>query len=216
MGLLSDALAAVATFAVDLISRAGYAGLFVAMVAESMVFPVPSEAVLPFAGYLAATGRFSLGLVVAVAIAGSLVGSLVSYALGAWGLEPALERWGKYVLVKREHLAASHAWFERRGALAVFLSRFIPAVRHVVSLPAGTARMPLGPFVVATALGAGAWDAILVVAGYEFGARWSEVEPYARGAGLVALALAGALALVLGTRWWISRRRPAPSRRDSP
>jgi membrane protein DedA with SNARE-associated domain len=177
------------------------------MTAESMLLPVPSEAVMPFAGFLAAQGRFSLPLVLLAALLGSLVGSLVSYALGAWGIEPALERWGKYLFVKKEHLAASHRWFERRGALAVFFARFVPGVRHVVSIPAGTARMPLGPFLLATALGAGAWNAVLAIAGYELGSRWADVEPGSRCSSWARDGCAGAVR---------SRRASEPSRPSLP
>jgi membrane protein DedA with SNARE-associated domain len=171
-------LAALGAFSLNVISTLGYAGVFVLMTMESMVLPVPSEAVLPFAGFLAtpAQGRFSLPLVWLAALAGSLLGSLLSYGIGVFGLRPLLERYGKLVLVTPHHLDAAHAFFERRSAtVAILVSRFVPVVRHLISIPAGSSRMPLSHFLLATAVGAGAWDLALLYAGYAFGRNYDAI-----------------------------------------
>lgn len=157
----------VASYSLQVVETLGYPGVFLLMVMESMVFPVPSEAVLPPAGWLAYEGSMDFWVALAVATLGTLVGSLLSYAMGLYGVRPFLERYGKYVLVSPRHLDLTHKFFDRRGAaFAVFLSRFVPVVRHLISIPAGSARMPLVPFVVATVLGGGLWNLILLYAGF--------------------------------------------------
>jgi membrane protein DedA with SNARE-associated domain len=204
-------LAALATFCLEVIRAMGLVGVFVLMVAESMVLPVPSEAVLPFAGFLAAPNASRLLVTWLVAAAGTLVGSLLSYWIGWVGLRPALERWGKFVLVSPHHLDLAHRFFEARSAtLAVFLSRFVPVVRHLVSIPAGSARMPLWHFVVATVLGGAAWDLALLVVGYQLGEHWDEVTTWLdRYQWLVlGVAVVVAVAAFVGWRWRARARRP--------
>lgn len=172
MGLL----AALGDLSLQIMASLGYAGLFLLMTAESMVLPIPSEAVLPFAGFLASDGRMSLAVAFAVSLAGTLAGSLLSYAMGAYGVRPLLERWGKYVFVTPHHLDVTHAFFERKGgAWTIFLARFVPVVRHLISIPAGSARMPLGRFALATAIGGGLWDFFLLYVGYLLGKNWETV-----------------------------------------
>ena len=172
-------LAALANFSLDVIRALGLVGVFFLMVAESMVLPVPSEAVLPFAGALASPSASRLFVTWVVATLGTLAGSLLSYWIGWVGLRPFLERWGKFVLVSPHHLDLAHRFFEARSAtLAVFLSRFVPVVRHLVSIPAGSARMPLRHFLLATALGGGAWDLVLLVVGFQLGERWDAVTAW--------------------------------------
>jgi membrane protein DedA with SNARE-associated domain len=204
MGILQ----ALGTFSLDTIQALGYTGLFLLMVAESMILPVPSEAVLPFAGFLASDGRMSLALAFAVSLAGTLVGSLLSYGMGAYGVRPLLERYGKYVLVTPHHIETTHAFFERKGgSLTVFLARFVPVVRHLISIPAGSARMPLGRFLLATALGGGLWDAFLLYVGYLLGKNWETVTALVDqwkwailGAAVIAAAIAAWIA-------WQRRKR---------
>jgi len=169
-------LAAVGDLSLQIMGTLGYGGLFLLMMAESMILPVPSEAVLPFAGFLASDGRMSLALAFLVSLAGTLAGSLLSYAMGAYGVRPLLERYGKYVFVTPHHLETTHRFFEKRGgATTVFLARFVPVVRHLISIPAGSARMPLGRFTLATALGGGLWDFFLLYVGYLLGRNWETV-----------------------------------------
>lgn len=194
----------------------GYPGLFLLMTAESMVFPVPSEAVMPYAGYLIATGATSWhgtwdwpGAIL-VSSLGSIAGSYLSYLMGAYGLLPLVERYGKYVLIHKHHIDSAHRWFERRGAWAIFICRFIPGVRHVISIPAGSARMPLRPFLFATFVGATMWNVFLLWIGWQYGVAAAEaVKPYLDvvGIGLLAAILAYVAFEVLRAR---RHRKPAP------
>lgn len=169
----------VVSLGTHVIQTTGYAGVFVLMVAESMVLPVPSEAVMPFAGFLAAQGTLSSAAAVAVATLGSLVGSLLSYTMARFGGRPLILRFGKCLLLDARDLEATDRFFARRGSLTVFVSRFIPVVRHLISLPAGVARMPLLPFSLLTVAGAGLWNAALVWCGFALGRNWARVGRYA-------------------------------------
>jgi membrane protein DedA with SNARE-associated domain len=190
VGLLGDILQWLTDTAHGVLASTGYLGLFLLMAAESMVLPVPSEAVMPFAGILVAEGKMTWVGAIAASSAGSLFGSWLGYLMGQYGVANLVRRYGKYILVREHHLDAAHRWFEKRGAMAIFVCRFVPAVRHVISIPAGSARMPLGPFFLATFLGATAWNVILLWLGYEFGlAAMEAMKPYLDGVALVVFAL---------------------------
>lgn len=144
----------------------------------------------------------SLAWVTLWGIAGSLVGSWLAYALGAWGGRPAIDRWGRYLLLRPHEVDRAHVWFERRGEAVVFLGRLVPLIRAFVSLPAGVARMNVQKFTLFTLLGIIPWCLGLALAGRALGARWHEVEKYF--APLAALAAVAALA---AAAWWIYHRR---------
>ncbi|HOX27029.1 MAG TPA: DedA family protein [Candidatus Krumholzibacteria bacterium] len=186
---ISETIAGLATTFID---RTGYLSVFVLMVMESMVFPVPSEAVMPFAGFLVVTGRFSLAGVIAASTAGSIAGSLLSYAMGAYGGEPFFRRFGKYFLLDLHELAATQRYFQRHGQITILVCRFIPVVRHLISIPAGVGRMPLAPFVVYTIIGAGIWNAILTVAGMKLKQNWEAIMQYSHVIDIVVVVLLAA------------------------
>lgn len=198
----------VAAYSLQVVETLGYPGIFVLMVMESMVFPVPSEAVMPPAGWLAYEGRMSFWLAFLAATLGTIVGSGLSYAMGYYGVRPFLEKYGKYVLVSPHHLDLTHRFFDRRGAaFAVFLSRFVPVVRHLISIPAGSARMPLVPFLVATTLGGGLWNLILLYAGFVLGENWEQVTATVESYKVPLLALT-LLAVASIVAWfWVKRRK---------
>ncbi|MCA1813910.1 MAG: DedA family protein [Halobacteriales archaeon] len=197
-------LGAFVDLAVSIIGALGYPGVALLMAAESMLLPVPSEAVMPFAGYLVYLGAFRLDLVIVASVLGSIAGSLLSYAIGVYGGRPLLLRYGRYLLIREHELAWTEEFFARRGAWAVLVARFVPVVRHIISIPAGVARMPLGRFLAATILGAACWNALLAWAGLQLGPRWdlirATLEPYE-----IVLVAAGALVVVL----WVVRQRRA-------
>jgi membrane protein DedA with SNARE-associated domain len=170
----------VATYATAFIAHAGYLGVLVLMALESMVFPVPSEAVMPFAGFLVAEGHFSLPLVVAYSSLGSIIGSLLSYWIGRYGGQPFVDRYGRYFLLDREDLAKTTAFFHRYGQATIFIARFVPVVRHLISIPAGVGRMPLLTFSIYTILGAGLWNAFLALCGLYLRQNWDAVMQYSR------------------------------------
>jgi membrane protein DedA with SNARE-associated domain len=141
----------------------GYPGLFLLIVLESTFVPLPSLLVMPFAGFLASRGEFSLPWVLAINSAGALTGSSLSYAFGAFGGKPLLLKYGKYVLIRPADLEKTETFFAKHGAWTVFIGRFVPVVRHVISVPAGIARMPLRLFLLQTFLGSAMWGGGLIV-----------------------------------------------------
>jgi len=167
-----------ATHITSFIDQTGYISIFVLMIMESMIFPIPSEAVMPFAGFLIVQNRFTFAGVIIASTLGSIVGSLASYFIGRYGGKPFVDRYGKYFLLSRRDLEATERFFNRHGSLTIFISRFIPVVRHLISIPAGSGRMPLGRFSVYTILGAGMWNTILTVAGYYLRQNWDDIMKY--------------------------------------
>lgn len=175
---LTDILSFLGVLATKIISTLGYAGIFILMMTESMVLPTPSELVMPFAGFLAAQGRFDFMLVILFSSLGSIVGSLISYALGYYGGNRLILKYGRYLLLDEEDLKKTEAWFKRRGERTVLISRFIPVVRHLISIPAGIGKMDLKKFCLYTLIGATLWNTFLAYLGYLLGENWIEVRHY--------------------------------------
>jgi membrane protein DedA with SNARE-associated domain len=177
-------------------NQTGYLTVFIAMVMESMVFPIPSEAVMPFAGFLIAEGKFTWAGVIAVSTAASITGSLLSYALGLWGGTPVIKKFGRFLLIDEEELAFTQNFFKKYGGITVFISRFIPVVRHLISIPAGLGRMKVAHFALLTAVGACVWNTLLTVCGFYLRQNWETIMNYSHVVDIVVIALlAGLLAL---------------------
>ncbi len=191
---------ALAGFGTHVIGSIGYLGVFLCMVAESMVLPLPSEAVMPFAGFTIAEGTLSWAGVIVSATLGSIVGSLIGYGIGRWGGRPFVARFGRYILIDAEDLAWTDRFFQRRGAITILISRFIPVVRHLISIPAGISRMNLVPFSLFTVVGAGLWNTFLAWVGFTLRRNWETVLRYSRVIDVVVLAL-----LVLLVLWYVGR-----------
>lgn len=164
----------------DVIARTGLGGITLLMALESMIAPIPSEAVMPFAGFLWFEGKFTFWQILISSTLGSLIGSLISYALGAFYSEAIIHHWGKYLLLNKHHLNKTHLFFERYGEKTVFISRFVPIVRHLISIPAGVGRMNLPRFIVYTAVGATIWNMFLAWVGYELNSNWHTISQYTR------------------------------------
>ena len=164
--------------AIFVISTIGYAGVFFLMALESMITPIPSELVMPFAGFLVSTGQFDLLLVVLAGAFGSLLGSLISYYAGMLLGRPLLLKYGKFLLLKESHLEITEKWFNKHGSKAIFIGRLIPVVRHLISIPAGFARMNVLRFSVFTFAGALLWCIILVYAGIVLRQNWYVILNY--------------------------------------
>ncbi len=201
----------IAELGTTVIGSIGYAGVFLLMVAESMFLPVPSEAVMPFAGFMVADQALGPVEVVVFATLGSIAGSLIGYAIGKFGGRPFVERWGRYLLLDERDLAATDRFFQRRGGVTILVSRFIPVVRHLISIPAGMGEMRLPGFILFTALGAGLWNAFLTWCGYALRRNWQTVMRYSHIIDIVVVVLlAGLLALFLYRHLRRSRIPPAP------
>ena len=178
MSILSEILAAIGGFALSTISLLGYAGIFFLMMLESMVVPVPSEFVMPFAGFLVAQGNFNFILVIVASSLGSITGPLIFYYIGKTGGHTLVEKYGKYVLVDTEDIKKTEKWFNKRGELTIFIARLIPVVRHLISLIAGIGKMNVKKFALYTILGATLWNGILTYLGFILGQHWNEVSQY--------------------------------------
>lgn len=187
--------------ATDFISSAGYPAVFVLMALESACLPVPSEAIMLFAGFAVSKGELTLLGIVAAGVIGNLVGSWAGYAIGYYGRTDLLEK-HRLFHVNPEWLRKTEGWFERYGDAAVFFSRMLPIVRTFVSLPAGVAKMPLMRFSVLTVLGSIPWVFALGLLGQEVGANW---ESWRHNLGYIDYVVAAAI--VAGVIWWIVRRR---------
>jgi membrane protein DedA with SNARE-associated domain len=200
--LLDSLLAPVAAWIVGVISAAGYAGVAGLMAVESACIPLPSEVIMPFAGYLASTGRFSLVLAATAGAVGCNVGSTLAYAVGARGGRPLVERWGRTILLSPDDLDRAERFFRRFGGPAVLIGRLLPVVRTFIALPAGVARMPQLPFQVFTFVGSWPWCYALAYVGYLLGERWDS-DPRLRAVmHRFDFAIVGLLALGLGWFAW--------------
>jgi membrane protein DedA with SNARE-associated domain len=200
-------LDSIARFVQQLITDIGYPGLFLLIVLESTLVPIPSLLVMPFAGFMAARGVFSLPAILAINSAAALTGSAISYWIGSRGGKPLLVKYGKYILVRPADLEKTEAWFARNGAWAIFIARFVPIIRHIISVPAGIARMKLSTFFLQTFLGATIWGGGLMVVGYELGARWESVMKTAKKFDLMIAVVVLVTLVTLATVFLVRRRR---------
>ena len=161
---------------IETVSTLGYPGIVLLMAIESSIIPLPSELVMPPAGYLAAKGRMDPVLAVLAGTVGSILGALVNYWLAVRIGEPVLRRFGKYVLISNKSLDKTEAYFLRHGEISTFVGRLLPVIRHLISIPAGMARMNLARFILFTGLGAGIWCAILTYIGWFVGTHEDQLK----------------------------------------
>jgi len=210
LALLDNLLAPVAAWIVAVISAAGYAGIAGLMAVESACIPLPSEVIMPFAGYLASTGRFSLVLAAAAGAVGCNIGSTLAYAVGARGGRPLVMRWGRYILLSPGDLDRAERFFRRFGGPAVLIGRLLPVIRTFIALPAGIAGMPQLPFQLYTFAGSWPWCYALAYVGYVLGERWDS-DPRLRVAmHRFDFVIVGLLVLGLGWFAWrhLQHRQP--------
>jgi membrane protein DedA with SNARE-associated domain len=194
----------------EVVRTVGYPGVFVLITLESTLVPIPSEIVMPFAGYMASQGEFSLPVILIINSVAALIGSGLCYWIGVVGGRPFLERYGKYFLVRAHDVEKTEAFFARHGQKTIFIARFVPVIRHVISVPAGIARMPLRAFFLQTFLGSTIWGGALILLGYYVGANW---ETFAKTLKRVDLLIGGILVLALvalAVRFVVRRRRERP------
>jgi len=183
-------------------------------IAEAACIPFPSEVTIGVAGYLASQGRLDLPVVIVLATAGETVGAYIGYGIGRFGGRPAVDRFGRYVLVSHRDLDRAQSWFERHGESSVFVGRILPFLRTFISIPAGLADMPLLRFGTMTFLGSLVFMTALGTATYELGSRWAELTHGFSVAGYVLVGVVlVAIAAVIGLRLRDVRaeRRAVPS-----
>jgi membrane protein DedA with SNARE-associated domain len=193
----------------------GYAGVALWVAIESVIIPIPSEIVLPFAGFLVGTAGaiepisgqpWNFALTVVAGVVGSVVGAWIAYAIGYFGGRPLIVRWGRYLLFDEDDLHRTEAFFARYGAAASLVGRVVPVVRSLVSFAAGVGRMPLLPFTIYTFVGSAVWVTFLVGAGVFLGAGWEEIGPWLKRYEYVVLALLAA-AVIAFIAWKLRSRR---------
>ena len=194
----------------NLMDSMGYLGIFLLMVLENIFPPIPSELIMPSAGFAASPQRGDLNifLVVLVGALGSVIGTLPLYYVGkVFGLERSkqwADRYGKWLTVSGEDLQKASDWFERHGNGAVLFGRMVPGVRSLLSLPAGVSEMGLPQFLLYSFIGSGLWAGLLAAAGYFLGENYDRVEQYVGPASKIILGL-----LLVGFIWWVLKRRSA-------
>jgi membrane protein DedA with SNARE-associated domain len=177
--MLSDIAAWVASVIESIVTSLGYVGIALVMLAENLFPPIPSELVMPFAGFLVAQGKMDLTAVIASGTIGSVLGAVILYYLGVWADEAIVRRfvrrWGKWLTISEGELDRALAFFGRFGEAVVFFGRLIPIIRSLISVPAGMKRMPIAKFLLFTTIGTILWNVALTLAGVWLGANWEDV-----------------------------------------
>jgi membrane protein DedA with SNARE-associated domain len=203
--MIDQVISLLASWIVAVISSAGYFGVVILMAIESACIPLPSEVIMPFAGYLVSIGQFSLIGAATMGALGCNVGSTVAYYVAAKGGRPAIERWGRYILIGPAEIDRADRFFARYGSATVFFGRLLPVVRTFIAFPAGLARMPMLKFQLYTFLGSWPWCFALAYIGYVLGARWDSDPTFRKlfhefDAVIVVAVLAG-FAWFVWSRW---------------
>lgn len=193
-------------FVQHIVRDMGYPGLFVLIMLESTLIPIPSELIMPFAGYLAHTGEFSLPVILIINSVAALVGSGLCYWIGVAGGKPLLVKYGKFAGVRKKDIERTETYFARHGKATILIGRFLPVVRHIISIPAGIARMPLVPFFLQTFLGATIWGSVLIFIGYELG-NWAIIAEKLKHIDLLIGVAIVAVLLTVAIRFVLRRRR---------
>ena len=202
--MVEKIIAALALFTVGVIRAGGYWGVMLLMAIESACIPLPSEIIMPFAGYLVSTGEFNIFLAATAGALGCNLGSIVAYEAGKRGGRPFVARWGKYVLVGMDEVDAAERFFARWGSAAVLVGRLLPVIRTFIAFPAGVARMKLLPFHVYTFVGSWPFCFALAWIGRELGEKWNS-DPRLKAAFHQADLVIG-LVLVAGVGFYIWHR----------
>lgn len=198
--MIASVITFLAKFIIASISALGYGGVVLMMAIESACVPLPSEIIMPFSGYLVSTGQFTLWGVSAMGAFGCVVGSVIAYWIGYYGGRPAIEKYGRYLLISRQDLDMAERFFEKYGNWAVFVSRLLPVVRTFISLPVGVARMKFWPFVVYTFLGSLPFCYFLAYIGKQMGDNWNTLGGYFHKFDVLIF-----LVFLAGFAWYVRR-----------
>lgn len=202
--MIEKLIAVLATFTIWVISTGGYLGIVILMAIESACLPLPSEIIMPFAGYLVSTGRFDLYLAATAGAVGCNIGSIVAYELGKRGGRPAFLKWGRYLLIGANEIDAADRFFNRFGNAAVLIARLLPVVRSFIAFPAGVARMPLFQFHLYTFIGSWPWCFGLAWVGMVLGDKWNS-DPRIKAA-FHSADLAIGVVLVVAVIWYVRHK----------
>ena len=191
---------------VNTINSLGYVGIACLMLLENLFPPIPSELIMPLAGFTVTQGELKFGYVLVAGIVGSVLGATPWYFLGKyWGLERTkkiADRYGKWLTLSGEDVHRAKKWFDRRGNVATGIGRLVPGIRTYISIPAGISRMSLVPFLVYSTLGTAIWISLLTYAGYILGANYERVGDYLKPIGTLVIGL-----IIVGSLVWIIKRR---------
>lgn len=185
-----------------LVSGLGHFGVFLGMILESACIPLPSELILPFAGYLVWKGKLTLWIAVMAGTMGNVVGSYIAYWVGQHGGKPFILKYGRYFFVSPKEFDRAEYWFNRYGEPIIFISRLLPIIRTFISLPAGVAGMNLYKFLLYTFLGSLPWSYIFVNLGFKLGEHWQDVSPIFHKLDYISIGI-----LVLGIGYFIYKKR---------
>jgi membrane protein DedA with SNARE-associated domain len=189
--MIHSLLAEAARWATNTISSLGYGGVTALMAIESACIPLPSEVIMPFSGYLVFLGKFNLHAASLAGALGCALGSVAAYVVGYWGGRPAVEKYGRYILLRRREFQKADRWFNNNGEWVVFVSRLLPIIRTFISLPAGIARMNFPRFLLYSFLGSVPWCYFLAYVGLLLGRNWHFIAKYFREADLLILGVLG-------------------------
>lgn len=192
-------------YIIQLIGTTSYVGIFFLMLLESALIPIPSEITMPFSGFLAQQGKLDFWLIVLVGTVANLSGSLAAYYLGYLLEETVLlsliKKYGKFLLIDEYEYRRAHKWFDKYGDKVIFITRLLPGVRTIISLPAGMFEMNLKKFIVYTAVGCFIWSIFLTYIGFALGANWNSLEGYYRKFEIVIV-----ISLAAAVLWYINHK----------
>lgn len=198
--MISQIISSLTSFIIHVISSGGYVGVGLLMAIESAAIPLPSEIIMPFAGFLVSEGRFTLFGVALAGGIGSTIGSAITYAIGRYGGRPLVERYGKYVFISNHDLEISDNFFNRFGGLSSFIGRLLPVVRTFISIPAGIAKVNVFKFLFYSFLGSLFWSLLLAYFGMKLGPAWVSLHDRFHWLDYVIAGI-----IVLGAIWWVVR-----------
>ena len=198
--MLEKIIAIVATWIISVISTMGYGGILLLMVIESACIPLPSEIIMPFAGFLVFKGELTLWLVALAGAVGCVIGSIPAYYVGMYGGRPLAEKYGKFILLSKNDLDMADRLFAKYGEIIIFIARLLPAVRTFIAFPAGVARMNMPKFIMYTFIGSLIWCWLLAYAGMKFGEHWDNLKVYFHEFHYVII-VAGVIFLI----WYVRR-----------
>ena len=195
-----------------LMDSMGYLGILLLMILENLFPPIPSELIMPSAGFAAARGEMSLPIVILMGVLGSVIGTLPLYYIGrAFGEERLVawaDKYGKWLTLSGKDIRKADDWFDRHGTKAVLFGRMVPGIRSLLSLPAGMSEMPMPKFLIYSAIGSGLWATALAYAGYVLGENYDRVEQYISPVSKIVLAMLVVAAVV----WFLRRKRAQAAR----